>query len=87
MTTIAIVGAGRGLGAAVARRFGSEGFDVALLSRSQGRPGLRTGRCSTADPTGRRTQPRMNTPSPAAAAGHARDVTVRCPLRDPTGWP
>ena len=36
MTTIAIVGAGRGLGAAVARRFGSEGFDVALLSRSQG---------------------------------------------------
>ncbi|WNV73854.1 SDR family oxidoreductase [Geodermatophilus sp. DSM 44513] len=37
MTTIAIVGAGRGLGAAVARRFGREGFDVALLSRSQER--------------------------------------------------
>lgn len=35
MTTIAIVGAGRGLGAATARRFGREGFDVALLSRSQ----------------------------------------------------
>jgi NADP-dependent 3-hydroxy acid dehydrogenase YdfG len=35
MTTIAIVGAGRGLGAAVARRFGAEGFSVALISRSQ----------------------------------------------------
>ena len=36
---------------------------------------------------GRRTQPRMNTSCPAAAAGHAGDVTVPCPLRDPTGWP
>lgn len=34
MTTIAIVGAGSGLGAAVARRFGRQGFDVALLSRT-----------------------------------------------------
>jgi NAD(P)-dependent dehydrogenase (short-subunit alcohol dehydrogenase family) len=37
MTTLAIIGAGRGLGAAVARRFGREGFAVALLSRHQGR--------------------------------------------------
>jgi NAD(P)-dependent dehydrogenase (short-subunit alcohol dehydrogenase family) len=37
MTSIAIVGAGPGLGAAVARRFGAEGFSVALLSRSQER--------------------------------------------------
>jgi NAD(P)-dependent dehydrogenase (short-subunit alcohol dehydrogenase family) len=37
MTTIAIVGAGSGLGAAVARRFGAEGFSVGLLSRSQAR--------------------------------------------------
>ncbi|MEV8400356.1 SDR family NAD(P)-dependent oxidoreductase [Streptomyces niveus] len=35
MTTIAIVGAGTGLGGAVARRFGREGFDVALLSRTK----------------------------------------------------
>ena len=35
MTTIAIIGAGRGLGAAVARKFGAEGFAVALLSRNQ----------------------------------------------------
>jgi len=37
MTSIAIVGAGRGLGAAVARRFGAEGFTVGLISRHQGR--------------------------------------------------
>ncbi|WP_026910433.1 SDR family NAD(P)-dependent oxidoreductase [Patulibacter minatonensis] len=37
MTTIAIIGAGRGLGAAVARRFGKEGFAVALISRNQDR--------------------------------------------------
>ncbi|GLI27559.1 short-chain dehydrogenase [Agromyces rhizosphaerae] len=35
MPTIAIVGAGPGLGAAVARRFGREGFQVALISRDQ----------------------------------------------------
>ena len=35
MTTIAIVGAGPGLGAASALRFGREGFAVALISRSQ----------------------------------------------------
>ena len=37
MTTIAIVGAGPGLGAAVARRFGTESFSVAVVSRSQDR--------------------------------------------------
>jgi NAD(P)-dependent dehydrogenase (short-subunit alcohol dehydrogenase family) len=37
MTTIAIIGAGRGLGAAVARRFGKEGHAVALISRNQER--------------------------------------------------
>lgn len=36
MTSIAIVGAGTGLGAAVARRFGAEGFSVGLISRDQG---------------------------------------------------
>ena len=37
MTTIAIVGAGPGLGAATARRFASAGFEVALVSRSRER--------------------------------------------------
>ena len=35
MSVIAIIGAGPGLGAAVARRFGREGFSVALISRDQ----------------------------------------------------
>ncbi|MEV6133735.1 SDR family NAD(P)-dependent oxidoreductase [Streptomyces violaceusniger] len=37
MTTLAIIGAGPGLGAAVARRFGREGYDTALISRDQDR--------------------------------------------------
>jgi short-subunit dehydrogenase len=37
MTAIAVVGAGPGLGAAVARRFGREGFDVALVTRRRER--------------------------------------------------
>lgn len=36
-TTLAIVGAGRQLGEALARRFGREGFRVALISRNQQR--------------------------------------------------
>ena len=35
MPTLAIIGAGPGLGAAVARRFGREGFAIALISRDQ----------------------------------------------------
>ncbi|MER5278063.1 SDR family NAD(P)-dependent oxidoreductase [Streptomyces sp. NPDC002809] len=35
MSTIAVVGAGPGMGLAIARTFGSRGFDVALLSRNQ----------------------------------------------------
>ena len=35
MPVIAIIGAGPGLGAAVARRFGREGFSIALISRTQ----------------------------------------------------
>jgi NADP-dependent 3-hydroxy acid dehydrogenase YdfG len=35
VSVIAIIGAGPGLGAAVARRFGREGFSIALISRDQ----------------------------------------------------
>lgn len=35
MTTIAIVGAGPGMGLAIARTFGSRGFDVALIARNR----------------------------------------------------
>jgi len=37
MTTLAIIGAGQGLGLAVARRFAREGLSVALIARDQGR--------------------------------------------------
>ena len=37
MTTFTIIGAGTGLGIAAARRFGREGFRVALISRTQDR--------------------------------------------------
>jgi NAD(P)-dependent dehydrogenase (short-subunit alcohol dehydrogenase family) len=37
MSTIVIIGAGRGLGGAVARRFAQEGYAVGLISRHQGR--------------------------------------------------
>ena len=44
MPTLAIVGAGPGMGLAIARTFGSRGFDVALVSRSRDRlDGLVTG--------------------------------------------
>ncbi|WP_344326634.1 hypothetical protein [Aeromicrobium halocynthiae] len=44
MTTFAIIGAGRGLGAATARRFAADGFAVALISaaRNASRPSRRT---------------------------------------------
>ncbi|MER7193820.1 SDR family NAD(P)-dependent oxidoreductase [Streptomyces flaveolus] len=35
MSTIAIIGAGPGMGLAIARTFGARGFDVALISRNQ----------------------------------------------------
>ncbi|MFE5395980.1 SDR family NAD(P)-dependent oxidoreductase [Streptomyces sp. NPDC056568] len=35
MSTIAIIGAGPGMGLAIARTFGRRGFDVALISRTQ----------------------------------------------------
>lgn len=37
MTTLAIIGAGSGLGAATARRFAKEGFSVALIARNRQR--------------------------------------------------
>jgi NADP-dependent 3-hydroxy acid dehydrogenase YdfG len=37
MTSIAIIGAGAGLGAAVARKFGAEGYSIGLISRNQSR--------------------------------------------------
>jgi NAD(P)-dependent dehydrogenase (short-subunit alcohol dehydrogenase family) len=64
---IAIIGAGPGLGAAVARRFGREGFSIALISRNQSKlddmaAELRTGGLT--------------------ARGYAADVLVPAALED-----
>jgi NADP-dependent 3-hydroxy acid dehydrogenase YdfG len=53
MTTIAIVGAGPGLGAAVARRFGAESFSIAVLSRQQDRVDALAADLSTSGVTAR----------------------------------
>jgi NAD(P)-dependent dehydrogenase (short-subunit alcohol dehydrogenase family) len=45
--TIAVVGAGPGLGFAIARRFGREGFRVALISRNQKQLEQLTGRLAS----------------------------------------
>ena len=53
MSVIAIIGAGPGLGAAVARRFGREGFSIALISRDQAKLDAMAAALSTAGVTAR----------------------------------
>jgi NADP-dependent 3-hydroxy acid dehydrogenase YdfG len=64
---IAIVGAGPGLGAAVARRFGREGFSVALISRDQSKLDAMVAELKSAGVT---------------AAGYSADVRVPAELED-----
>jgi NAD(P)-dependent dehydrogenase (short-subunit alcohol dehydrogenase family) len=63
MTSIAIIGAGRGLGAAAARRFGAEGFSVALQVSQLVIPGA----IVAGDPE----------KDPAVLAGHLWDLHTR----------
>jgi len=53
VSVIAIIGAGPGLGAAVARRFGREGFSIALISRDQAKLDAMAAALSTAGVTAR----------------------------------
>jgi len=64
---IAIIGAGPGLGAAVARRFGREGFSVALISRNQSKLDSMVAELATDGVT---------------ATGYAADVLVPAALED-----
>jgi NADP-dependent 3-hydroxy acid dehydrogenase YdfG len=64
---IAIIGAGPGLGAAVARRFGREGFSVALVSRDQSKLDALAADLTTAGVT---------------ASGYAADVREPAQLQD-----
>ena len=67
MPVIAIIGAGPGLGAAVARKFGREGFSIALISRNQSKLDDMAAELKTADLT---------------AVGYAADVRVPAELED-----
>jgi NADP-dependent 3-hydroxy acid dehydrogenase YdfG len=64
---IAIIGAGPGLGAAVARKFGREGFSVALISRDQSKLDALAADLTTAGVT---------------ASGYAADVREPAQLQD-----
>jgi NADP-dependent 3-hydroxy acid dehydrogenase YdfG len=64
---IAIIGAGPGLGAAVARRFGREGFSVALISRNQSKLDTMVAELAAEGVT---------------ATGYAADVLVSAGLED-----
>lgn len=76
MTTIAIVGAGPGLGAAVARRFGAEGFHLALISRTQENVDRLAADLRTAGHTARGYAASVREPDALAAAlaAAARDL-------------
>ena len=67
MPVIAIIGAGPGLGAAVARRFGREGFSIALISRTQSKLDALAAELNAAGLT---------------AVGYAADVRVPAELED-----
>jgi NADP-dependent 3-hydroxy acid dehydrogenase YdfG len=64
---IAIIGAGPGLGAAVARRFGREGFSIALISRTQSKLDAMAAELKSSGVTAR---------------GYAADVLVPAALED-----
>ncbi|RFA20014.1 SDR family NAD(P)-dependent oxidoreductase [Subtercola boreus] len=67
MPVLAIVGAGPGLGAAVARRFASEGFSIALISREQSKLDAMAAELRAGG---------------ATAVGYAADVLVPAQLED-----
>ena len=76
MTTIAIIGAGPGLGAAAARRFGREGFEAALISRDQGRADALAAGLAGEGVTARGFAADVRDPSALAAALDAATATL-----------
>lgn len=76
MTTLAIVGAGPGLGAAVARQFGREGFAVALISRSQARADALAAELAADGVTARGFAADVRDPASLAAALEAATETL-----------
>ncbi|TFD57289.1 SDR family NAD(P)-dependent oxidoreductase [Cryobacterium suzukii] len=68
MPVIAIIGAGPGLGAAVARRFGREGFSIALIARNQSKLDTMAGELTAAGFTASAFAADVRTPASLEAA-------------------
>ncbi|MEC5150520.1 SDR family NAD(P)-dependent oxidoreductase [Cryobacterium sp. GrIS_2_6] len=68
MPVIAIIGAGPGLGAAVARRFGREGFSIALIARNQSKLGAMAAELTAAGFSARAYAADVLTPTSLEAA-------------------
>lgn len=68
MPVIAIIGAGPGLGAAVARRFGREGFSIALIARNQSKLDAMAAELTASDFTARAYAADVLTPASLEAA-------------------
>jgi short-subunit dehydrogenase len=76
MTTIAVIGAGPGLGAAVAQQFGRQGFDVALISRDQDRADALAAALAGQGVTARGFAADVRDPAALAAALDAATATL-----------
>jgi NADP-dependent 3-hydroxy acid dehydrogenase YdfG len=70
-TTVAVVGAGPGLGAAVARRFGREGYGVALVARDPDRLAVLVDELAADGITARSFRADVRRPEELASALHA----------------
>lgn len=82
MSTIAIIGAGPGLGLATAHRFGREGFSVALISRTQENLDRLAAELATEGITARGYTPNVRDPHALQAALEAAVTDLgRGPLR------
>ncbi|MER5750721.1 SDR family NAD(P)-dependent oxidoreductase [Streptomyces sp. NPDC002088] len=76
MTTIAIIGAGPGLGAAVGRRFGREGHDIAFVARDRTRLDALVAGLSGQAVTARGFAADVRDPEALAAALDAANATL-----------
>ncbi|MGW1025977.1 SDR family NAD(P)-dependent oxidoreductase [Streptomyces sp. NPDC002577] len=76
MTTAVIIGAGSGLGAAVARQFGHSGFDVALVSRDRARVDALAGDLTAEGVTARGFAADVRDPAAREAALDAATATL-----------
>ena len=94
---LVVVGAGPGVGASVARRFGREGYDVALVARSAERltalgeglqaEGITTGWSALTSPTPTRSRAAVERFGATPTRGRAALQPQRVPHKDPLTSP